>query len=165
MSGPKFKPGQVVEFSHSERMRPRGTYEIVRMVHSETGEPQYRVRSLHEAHERVVWEHELRPVGKEYSPIPRPDRKHLANVVQVLPEWRAWIGRRRPKGVSNAAVPSETKQHCQVSLVLPFGCHTLETRKAWGPHAYPSYARHPNWIEWRRCIFRRDRFYESCRHG
>jgi hypothetical protein len=46
-------------------MMPRGAYEIVRLMPSETGEPQYRVRSVHEEHERVVWEHELRPVPKE----------------------------------------------------------------------------------------------------
>jgi hypothetical protein len=65
MRGPKFKPGQVVEFFRGDRMMPRGAYEIVRLMPSETGEPQYRVRSVHEEHERVVWEHELRPVPKE----------------------------------------------------------------------------------------------------
>jgi hypothetical protein len=60
MSGPKFKPGQIVEFVHA-RMSPRGSYEIVRVEPSETGELRYRVRSLHEPHERVAWEHELRP--------------------------------------------------------------------------------------------------------
>jgi hypothetical protein len=65
MSGPKFRPGQVVEFLHGDRVAPRGTYEIVRLMPSETGEPQYRVRSLHEAHERIAWEHELRLVRKE----------------------------------------------------------------------------------------------------
>jgi hypothetical protein len=64
MSGPKFRPGQVVEFLHGDRVAPRGTYEIVRLMPSETGEPQYRVRSLHEAHERIAWEHELRAVDK-----------------------------------------------------------------------------------------------------
>ena len=54
MSGPKFKPGQVVEFAHINRGAPRGPYEIVRLVPSEARELRYRVRSLHEAHERVV---------------------------------------------------------------------------------------------------------------
>jgi hypothetical protein len=65
MSGPKFKPGQSVEFFRSERMIPPGAYEIVRVVPSESGEPRYRVRSVHEAHERVAWEHELRLAPKE----------------------------------------------------------------------------------------------------
>jgi hypothetical protein len=44
---------------------PPGAYEIVRVVPSERGEPRYRVRSVHEAHERVAWEHELRLAPKE----------------------------------------------------------------------------------------------------
>jgi len=65
MRGPKFKPGQSVEFFHSEPMAPRGAYEIVRVVPSETGEPRYRVRSVQEPYERIVWEHEIRAVRKE----------------------------------------------------------------------------------------------------
>jgi hypothetical protein len=65
MSGPKFRPGQVVEFFHGDRMAPRGADEIVRVMPSETGEPRYRIRSLHEPHERVAWERELRSVRKE----------------------------------------------------------------------------------------------------
>ena len=64
MSDPKFKPGQTVEFIHANRMTPSGTYEIVRSIPSETSEPRYRVRSLHEQHERIVWEHELRAIPK-----------------------------------------------------------------------------------------------------
>jgi hypothetical protein len=60
MSGPKLKPGQIVEFVHS-RLSPRGFYEIFKVEPSETGELRYRVRSLHELHGRIAGEHELRP--------------------------------------------------------------------------------------------------------
>jgi hypothetical protein len=65
MSNPKFKPGQVVAFGYRNRMAPEGLYEIVKVLPSESGEPRYRVRSLHEAHERVMSEYELRAVRKE----------------------------------------------------------------------------------------------------
>ena len=61
---PKFKPGQIVELVRGDRLAPRGAYEVIRTMPSETGEPRYRVRSIQEPHERVVWEHELRAVGK-----------------------------------------------------------------------------------------------------
>jgi hypothetical protein len=64
MSGPKFKPGQIVEFIQAHRMAPRGEYEVVRSMPSDVGEPRYRIRSLQETHERVAWEHELRAVPK-----------------------------------------------------------------------------------------------------
>jgi hypothetical protein len=49
MTKAKFKPGEVVELVHGDRIAPRGgLYEIVRPVHTETGEFQYRVRSLTE---------------------------------------------------------------------------------------------------------------------
>jgi hypothetical protein len=65
MSGPKFKPGQIVEFIQPNRLAPRGEYEIVRSMPSDVGDSRYRIRSLQEKHERVAWEHELRAVRKE----------------------------------------------------------------------------------------------------
>jgi hypothetical protein len=65
MSGPKFRPGQIVEFIRAHHMAPRGEYEVLRSMPSDVGEARYRIRSLHETHERVAWEHELRAVPKE----------------------------------------------------------------------------------------------------
>ena len=57
----KFKPGQIVEFVRRSFARPDGPYEVVRQLPSETDEPRYRLRSIHEPHERMAVEHELRP--------------------------------------------------------------------------------------------------------
>jgi hypothetical protein len=65
MSGPKFKLGQIVEFIRADHMAARGEYEVVRSMPSDMGEARYRIRSLHETHERVAWEHELRAVPRE----------------------------------------------------------------------------------------------------
>ena len=60
MAKPKFKSSDIVELVHGHGTAPRGTYEIVRLIPSEGGEPRYRIRSLQETHERVALEHELR---------------------------------------------------------------------------------------------------------
>jgi len=56
----KFKLGQSVEFVHSDlRARPPGAFEIVRVMPSERGIQQYRVRSAIDGHERMAIESEL----------------------------------------------------------------------------------------------------------
>jgi hypothetical protein len=56
----KFKLGQSVELIAGEtRLKPLGRFEIVRLMPSEHGLRQYRIRSLTDGHERMVIEGEL----------------------------------------------------------------------------------------------------------
>jgi hypothetical protein len=56
----KFKIGQSVELVGGEtRLRPLGRFEIVRVMPTEHGNRQYRIRSLLDGHERVCLEAEL----------------------------------------------------------------------------------------------------------
>jgi hypothetical protein len=56
----KFKLGQSVEFVPSDlRLKPLGVFKIVRVLPSERGIQQYRVKSVKDGHERVVMEAEL----------------------------------------------------------------------------------------------------------
>jgi hypothetical protein len=56
----KFKIGQSVELVGGEtRLKPLGTFEIVRVMPTEHGNRQYRIRSLADGHERVALEAEL----------------------------------------------------------------------------------------------------------
>ena len=60
MNAHKFKPGQTVEFLRGDTLqKPLGTFEIVRLMPTEHGVRQYRIRSLADGHERVVNEIEL----------------------------------------------------------------------------------------------------------
>ena len=56
----KFKPGQSVEFVASDlRLKPLGVFKIVRVMPSERGIRQYRIKSVMDGHERMVMEGEL----------------------------------------------------------------------------------------------------------
>lgn len=57
---PKFSVGQSVELTAGpHRLSPLGRFEIVRLMPSEHGLRQYRIRSLTDGHERMVIEAEL----------------------------------------------------------------------------------------------------------
>ena len=56
----KFKVGQSVELLRKEQhLKPLGLFEIVRIMPTEHGERQYRIRSLADGHERMALEAEL----------------------------------------------------------------------------------------------------------
>ncbi len=56
----KFKVGQTVDLIPSTfRSAARGNYEIVSLRPAEGGNPQYRIKSKSESHERVVAESDL----------------------------------------------------------------------------------------------------------
>ncbi len=56
----KFKLGQAVELVGTNiRLKPLGRFEIVRLMPTEQGVRQYRIRSLTDGHERMALEAEL----------------------------------------------------------------------------------------------------------
>ena len=57
----KFKLGQIVSIVGGRRQGPPpfGRFEIVRLLPETVGTYQYRVRSKHDGHERIVMETEL----------------------------------------------------------------------------------------------------------
>ena len=56
----KFKLGQSVEFVASDlRLKPLGMFKIVRVMPSERGIQQYRIKSVMDGHERMVMEGDL----------------------------------------------------------------------------------------------------------
>ncbi len=56
----KFQVGQFVELiPRVLRQAAKGTYEITRLVPENESDPQYRIKSTYERHERVVAESEL----------------------------------------------------------------------------------------------------------
>ncbi|HKT19667.1 MAG TPA: hypothetical protein VJR47_16575 [Stellaceae bacterium] len=56
----KFELGQSVEFVASElRLKPLGLFKIVRVMPSERGIQQYRIKSVTDGHERVAMESDL----------------------------------------------------------------------------------------------------------
>jgi len=57
----KFRIGQTVELfpGRLDRNVPRGIYTVQRLMPAEGREPQYRVKSKHDGHERVVIESQL----------------------------------------------------------------------------------------------------------
>lgn len=56
----KYRVGQTVDLIQSTfRTAARGNYEIVSLRPAEGGNPQYRIKSKSEAHERVVGESDL----------------------------------------------------------------------------------------------------------
>jgi hypothetical protein len=56
----KFKLGQSVEIVASDlRLRPLGAFKIVRVMPSERGIQQYRIKSVMDGHERMVMESDL----------------------------------------------------------------------------------------------------------
>jgi hypothetical protein len=60
MQAHKFRLGQSVEFVGGDvRPRPLGTFKIVRVMPSERGIQQYRIKSVTDGHERVATESDL----------------------------------------------------------------------------------------------------------
>ena len=56
----QFKLGQAVDLRSREmNLKPQGRFEIVRVMPTEHGQRQYRIRSLLDGHERMVMESEL----------------------------------------------------------------------------------------------------------
>ncbi|MGH7002242.1 MAG: hypothetical protein ACREEA_12135 [Stellaceae bacterium] len=56
----KFKTGQTVTIvANRARATPKGRFEIVRLLPTERGNNQYRIKSVMDGHERVVMESEL----------------------------------------------------------------------------------------------------------
>ena len=56
----KFKLGQAVELvGGSVHLKPLGRFEVVRVMPTEHGRHQYRIRSLTDGHERMALEAEL----------------------------------------------------------------------------------------------------------
>ena len=60
MAAHKFKVGQLVTIYSKRHAVWAESFEIVRLLPHQDGEPQYRVRSTRDGHERVVFESELR---------------------------------------------------------------------------------------------------------
>jgi hypothetical protein len=56
----KFKLGQSVEFVASDlRLKPLGLFKVVRVMPSERGIQQYRIKSATDGHERIAMEGDL----------------------------------------------------------------------------------------------------------
>jgi hypothetical protein len=64
-----FEVGQTVvaPFGGTHALVPRGPYVVVRLLPLVADQPQYRVRSTEDGHERVVTEQQIKPVP------PRPE--------------------------------------------------------------------------------------------
>lgn len=64
----KFSVGQTVELTHRMMEHaPRGTYEIRKLMPDsdrESGNPIYRIKSVHEGHERIARESDLTRVRR-----------------------------------------------------------------------------------------------------
>jgi len=59
----RFKVGQIVEVMPTTlRAAVTGRYEIIRLVPCDSNDPQYRLKSENEKHERVLSERELIPL-------------------------------------------------------------------------------------------------------
>lgn len=64
----KFQVGQSVDLIPSiVRRAAKGTYEIIRLIPDSDDDPQYRVKSAAEPHERVVPESQLELSAKQAS--------------------------------------------------------------------------------------------------
>jgi hypothetical protein len=61
----RFSAGQSVRFARgrSRQTSSAGVYKIVRQLPESGTDPQYRIKGMHEAHERVVNESELERVA------------------------------------------------------------------------------------------------------
>lgn len=71
MANHKYKVGQRVTFTGPIRNNsPSGEYEILKLLPSDADRLQYRIKSAHEAHERVI--------GEEHLAV-RPDAETLAS--------------------------------------------------------------------------------------
>jgi hypothetical protein len=63
MTKHKFSVGQTVELVAPSRRHALGVYQIVALLPVEHGEPQYRIKSVTEAHERRASEFDLRVIA------------------------------------------------------------------------------------------------------
>jgi hypothetical protein len=59
MTEPRFRVGQLVTVARSTLSTAAGQYEVVRLMPLEGQTVRYRIKCHHEAHERIVAEHEL----------------------------------------------------------------------------------------------------------
>ena len=57
----KFKMGETVRFQHSTRFFNTGSgrYDVIKQLPKKDGEPEYRIKSRNEPHERTAKESEL----------------------------------------------------------------------------------------------------------
>jgi hypothetical protein len=63
-SAHKFRVGQLVRVTARGYSRPTNErYEVVALLPEERGDRQYRVKSVGDSHQRVVWESEIGPGG------------------------------------------------------------------------------------------------------
>ena len=64
MQGSRFEIGQTVYFQPSmgSRLLSHRLFRIVRLLPAEGMEKQYRIKSIHDSHERVAFEYELHAV-------------------------------------------------------------------------------------------------------
>ncbi len=61
-SAHKFRVGQLVRVTARGYSRPSNErYEVVALLPEERGDRQYRVKSVGDSHQRVVWESEIGP--------------------------------------------------------------------------------------------------------
>lgn len=60
----KFRIGQMVRLQRDFAMSATGAYEVIRQLPATAnGELHYRIKGMHEAHERVAAEHQLASAG------------------------------------------------------------------------------------------------------
>jgi hypothetical protein len=65
MAGHKFRVGQLVRVEPDAMTRAAGVYSVVQLVPGGVdGVLQYRIKSSHEQHERMVKEHQLRAAAQ-----------------------------------------------------------------------------------------------------
>ena len=63
-SAHKFRFGQLIRVTARGHWRPtHERYEVVALLPEERGDRQYRVKSVSNSHQRVVWESEIGPGG------------------------------------------------------------------------------------------------------
>lgn len=66
----RFRVGQIVEIIPSvQRSASGGLYEITRLVPVDARDPQYRLKSLNEKHERVIGQADLRLAAGADQPV------------------------------------------------------------------------------------------------
>jgi hypothetical protein len=60
----KFRVGQLVRLQRDSAMSATGAYEVIRQLPATVnGELQYRIKGIHEPHERMAAEHQLTSAG------------------------------------------------------------------------------------------------------
>lgn len=85
----KFKLGQSVELLRKEpHLKPLGRFEVIRIMPTEHGQRQYRIRSSFDGHERVAIEADLTGLRSDSlasaeSGIAKPSRDEQARTKQT----------------------------------------------------------------------------------